>query len=138
MNNWFQPHFLYEIMRLHWRSLTDYKSMKCSGSTLCGFSILLEIFLILNIPLFLHPLLFWHKFYAFELHVKPPAAHLCRKLLPLPPCVLYYPHLETTPLAAGVCSRGQHPSADTCRHAQNYLTPTYMLRITQHLQRCLE
>ena len=47
--------------------------MKCSGSTLCAFSILLEIFIILNIPLFLHPLLFWHKFYALELHVKPPA-----------------------------------------------------------------
>ena len=99
--------------------------MKCSGSTLCAFSILLEIFIILNIPLFLHPLLFWHKFYALELHVKPPAAHLCRKFLPLPLSVLYYSHLETTPLAAGVCSRGQHSTAD-------------MTRITYHLQTCLE
>ena len=90
--------------------------MKCSGSTLCAFSILLEIFIILNIPLFLHPLLFWHKFYALELHVKPPAANLCRKLLPLPLSVLYYPHLETTP-----------------RHAYNYPAPLDILRMTQHL-----
>ena len=58
--------------------------MNCSGNTLCAFSKYFEVYIILSLPLLLQPLLLCYKFYALELHVKPPAANLCQKFLPLP------------------------------------------------------